>query len=318
MRCYVLNVGLPVPGRLLGIAVLLAALASLSACGSPASDRAPQTDTPGDASTSTPIATTTAGDASPPPTYRRNVGKVSGPADPSEGIAGSTYADLFVADFASGQLFTITPASYPCWLDDDTLIGPDGMLFPLPDNGAPLPTVEPSANPCREPPADALLPRAGGRTWDNPPRMNSADGLWTLVRQGTTSHIDGPSGRTIDVPGTDTFAWSPAGHLLAVGGGWCSSEHPLQIVDPDSGTPPIVPRFTARPLAYIWKPGGSGIAVGTASSGAVVTFLDASDGTTMQVWPRTFVRAPGPLIPLSYNPSGTRMLFYFYIHRGCS
>jgi hypothetical protein len=295
-------------------AVLAAVSLLLAACGDANSDdgRAQSRESPSVGTTS-PDATRTPGRI-PTAVPRTVLADVDGPEQPPAAFRGE-YGAYYVADFDSGMLYTMHPPTHLCWLDANTLVDGNGALYQL-DEHAPLPAFDPEQNPCTLPPENRLVPRAGGRTWDQPEALISADGAWRLERNADGPYLTGPSHEYVPMPETDSFAWSPVRHLLAIGGGWCGHEPPLQIVDPDTATAHTVTGISGRPLAYVWAPDASGIYIGDAYAESQLRFARASDGAVAASWPA------GPLdgsaVPLSASPAGRRVAFYFYVHRGCS
>jgi hypothetical protein len=251
----------------------------------------------------------------PTPPARISNGKVVGPQDAEAALRSYQYTNTLVADLASGGVYTLVGAGYACWIDDSTLLAGD-HLFLLDD--APPPVID-LDGACSGLPENRVVPRAGGRVWENPELHTSADGLWTLVQQGDASHITGPGGRTIPVPEASTFSWSPAGHKLAIGGGWCGGEPPLQFIDPDASGASVVTDYPGRSLVYVWRPDSSGVVVGLAYDvgGPSLFFVRASDASASRMFPDVPREQGSPLIPLSVSPSGTRVLFYVYLHRPC-
>jgi hypothetical protein len=293
----------------------LVAAGTITACGDPdPSVTTTATDAPTSSFTPDPEPTRTYY-TSPTPFGARN--NVIGPADPTDVLASTNLGEMFIADFSSGLIYELHPYGTPCWLDDNTLVDAHRTLFVLDD--ADPPDVDPSFDQCPVP-ADRLLPRAGGRTWDTPEMTASADGIWSIERNEQGAYITGASHEFIPIPDTNTFAWSPMGHTLAVGGGWCGAEPPLQIIHPDAGETIPVTGIEGRPLAYVWAPDASAIIVGDAymEGGPRLRRVAASDGAATSTWPAGEIGSVSPIIPLAVSPDGTRVLFYIYSFRGCS
>jgi hypothetical protein len=238
-----------------------------------------------------------------------------GPYPQPTAFANRTGAEIYVLDAASGDVYVFEGA-WPGlrWVDDRTLATDLGTRVDLAQRSHMIGEFD-------DPAAPAL-----GRAFTSP------DGEWILEVSGAQTAVVAADGsqrialtavanqpaNTDDTDPQPEFAWSPTGHLLAIGGGRCG-DSPLQLVDPDTGSITLLNDPGTRAMDYAWRPDGAAIAVSLldAETNARLVLYDVASGVTTTLIPDSTVVLPRELMDLAWNPGGTRLLFTIYTHRPC-
>lgn len=254
------------------------------------------------------------GGADPTPAATRSTSDVDiGPMPQATAFATSGQR-AFVLEIASGEMFVLSGLAPTGWVDDDVLMTGTNLRYDLRERRRVVGDFgDPTASPAMS-------------------QATSADGQWRLefgeveerlVHVETGESIElAPSerqGRSIaGVLAAPEFAWSPGGHMLAIGGGLCG-DSPLQLVDPDTGTVVILNDEGTRVRDYAWTADGKALAIaliGLEDSRIELVQIDEPEEPT-QLAPIPPARMGSHAIGLAWNPSGTRLLFHQLMSRPC-
>lgn len=223
-------------------------------------------------------------------------------------FTGNLIFKEFALVFATGEVYVFAGDLPVSWVDDQTLLAPFYATFPD-RGGVHLLRLDGTGSIVDGPPPTPAGP--------SPPPTSSADGLWRLTTGGSAAYVEElGSGRRVPVPTTQTYLWSPQGHLLAIGGGRCGKV-PVSFVDPDAATPVRQADLGgAIARSYTWRPDASGIALATIEPSKIV-FVRADDLAIRLLAPILPATMEGEPIPRPWSPSGAHLLFGVYFGRPC-
>ncbi len=183
------------------------------------------------------------------------------------------------------------------WLGEDTLaIETSAQVYLAGLDGGLSLSDEPMATP-------TPLPLEGGE-----PAV-SADRAWQVSGE-RAGFVVGQTGAPPSFRIANAYLprWAPVGHLLAFNGNFCM-RMTLFVFDPGTGKlRELAPPLEGNTLEFVWKQDASAIAVLTLGRGnpnqRAIDVVDVVSGAYSAL-----VEGVGEVIPVAWNPGGTRLLF---------
>ncbi len=237
---------------------------------------------------------------------------VTGPAPQATALAGNAGVNQFALDIETGDIWTIRSDDAVSWLDDETLLAPHYGYGIIADRFVLVLKLDGSSRRINEMPASPT-PFAVSTT--------SADGQWRVTGETSSLRIQRTDGAgSMALPTSENYAWSPRGHVLAIGGGRCGNV-PVTFVDPDAAVVThTVDVGSLVTRSWAWKPDGSGIAMAVLIDDDLdsrILFASASTAHAEVLVPMGRAGLHGEPSVGPWSPSGTRLLFTAYSGRPC-